>query len=328
MLNDYGSHDGSRGLRRRPGALLRFRHEGAGATAPTPGDVHQLRFELELHKLEIEMQREELQAAERAANDTVAHYKTLFELAPVPYIALDASTRIAEANIAAGELFGREPSRLQGVALTTFLDPEGAARLRGQLDEALARAGCWSCDLVLHGCGARQLVCVRMESTVLPPSSAHQCRSVLIETCELATDALSRRALPGVSSPSEHIAPEAARPSPTRSAKAVLVVEDDSIARSALEELIGCEGYTVLSAGTPEEALALTERAGHIDVLVADVRLPGLSGDQLACRLRELYPSLQVILMSGMPAPAKERSTAFLEKPIDFDLLASMIDVA
>ena len=108
--------------------------------------------------------------------------------------------------------------------------------------------------------------------------------------------------------------------------KAILVVEDDTNARTALEELFQAEGFCVLSASTPEEALALSQCAGSLDVVLADLRLPRMSGDVLARRLQEQHPSLRVILMSGMPAPQDDGSTLFVQKPIDFDALIALLD--
>jgi CheY-like chemotaxis protein len=80
----------------------------------------------------------------------------------------------------------------------------------------------------------------------------------------------------------------------------VLVVDDEPDVRKLVAAMIGSLGYSVLTADSGEHALALYESAGAtVDLLVADVVAPGMSGPQLAERLISLQPSLKVLFMSG-----------------------------
>jgi CheY-like chemotaxis protein len=86
-------------------------------------------------------------------------------------------------------------------------------------------------------------------------------------------------------------------------------------------------GYQVLEASSPAEALKLVDgHDGSVHLLVTDVRLPGMSGDQLAARLRELQPDLEVVFMSGLPEAPAAAAAAFIQKPIDIDALAEVIE--
>jgi DNA-binding NtrC family response regulator len=60
------------------------------------------------------------------------------------------------------------------------------------------------------------------------------------------------------------------------------------------------QGYTVLEAGTPGDAIRVArEHAGEIHLLMTDVIMPDMNGDQLAEILMSLYPKLKCLFMSG-----------------------------
>ena len=80
----------------------------------------------------------------------------------------------------------------------------------------------------------------------------------------------------------------------------VLVVDDESGVRMVTTNLLRRLGYDVVEASGGVEALRVAE-AGHgtIDLLISDVRMPGINGFELAIALRATDPSLDVLLMSG-----------------------------
>jgi two-component system cell cycle sensor histidine kinase/response regulator CckA len=90
-----------------------------------------------------------------------------------------------------------------------------------------------------------------------------------------------------------------------RGSETVLVVEDEEqLLRVVSGVLLRC-GYKVLGASSPAEALLLSEQhAGDIDLLLSDVIMPLLNGQQLADRLRRTRPGMKVAFMSGYTANA------------------------
>jgi len=90
-------------------------------------------------------------------------------------------------------------------------------------------------------------------------------------------------------------------------------------------------GYEVLCAEDSDEALKIAHRPGHhLDLLIADVAMPGMNGPQLAQRLRALRPNLPVLFMTGLIqediVPGTLLSEAgFLEKPFTPQALAAKI---
>ena len=110
----------------------------------------------------------------------------------------------------------------------------------------------------------------------------------------------------------------------------ILVVEDEiSILRLA-ETMIKKLGYSVLSAGTPGEAMERA-RENAVDLLITDVVMPEMSGRELADRLREHHPSMKILYMSGYTADVIARQgvldegLAFIQKPFSFRKLADRI---
>jgi len=112
----------------------------------------------------------------------------------------------------------------------------------------------------------------------------------------------------------------------------ILLVDDDKDLREFLyQHLLHC-GHSVLQAGSGAEAI---ERFRHhrndIDLLVADIVMPGLTGDQLAVQLGEKKPGLPVLFISGN-APNQVISVVrliegenFLRKPFSLEALEDAI---
>ena len=111
----------------------------------------------------------------------------------------------------------------------------------------------------------------------------------------------------------------------------ILVVEDDPALRSAIERMLRRLKCRVTMAASGDEALAFIAEGGVPDVLVTDMVMPGMSGSQLAERLRDIRPGLKVLRMSGyaydqIPQPAElDPIGPFLQKPFTMTELASAI---
>jgi PAS domain S-box-containing protein len=115
-----------------------------------------------------------------------------------------------------------------------------------------------------------------------------------------------------------------------RGAGHVLLVEDDSAARRALDEFLRSDGYTVLAAASGAEALRLCEGSKPIDLVVTDFVMPGMRGPELVKRLREARPGLPAVFMSGyatedIGSQGDAARSVYLQKPFDVDDLLARV---
>jgi CheY-like chemotaxis protein len=113
----------------------------------------------------------------------------------------------------------------------------------------------------------------------------------------------------------------------------VLLVEDETSARDGLREMLKMLGYAVTAVGSSEIAGLLPPEPAF-DLLLADVMLPGAAGTDLAPGLKERWPALKVILMSGYTEDQTIRNgvgvgtVRFLQKPFDMTTLAREVRAA
>lgn len=110
---------------------------------------------------------------------------------------------------------------------------------------------------------------------------------------------------------------------PPRSARVILVVEDEEVVRGLVRRILEAEGYSVLEAGSGGEALrtCMARPDEPVDLLLTDVVVPELTGPELVTSLRALWPGLPVLWMSGYAERASAQvdqmppNTEFLQKP-------------
>ncbi len=119
---------------------------------------------------------------------------------------------------------------------------------------------------------------------------------------------------------------------PVHGSETILLVEDEPSVRSLVRGLLQTRGYMVLEAGWSHEALEISERyRGPIHLLLTDVVMPQMSGQELAGRLEAFHPETKVLYMSGYTDNAVvrrgvlETDAAFIGKPFTSDALARKV---
>ncbi len=80
----------------------------------------------------------------------------------------------------------------------------------------------------------------------------------------------------------------------------ILLVEDEDFVRTATAEVLESAGYRLVIAGSAEQALvAYRSCSWPVDLLLADIVMPGMSGRELAIELEKFHPRARILLMSG-----------------------------
>ena len=122
----------------------------------------------------------------------------------------------------------------------------------------------------------------------------------------------------------------------TEAALRVLVAEDEALVALSLSDLFEAEGHEVAVAPDGAEALAQARRmGGALDVLVTDLNMPRMGGEDLIRALRAERPGLPVVVVTGSPPPGGAEALrrhggghgplALLHKPIDYARLAETL---
>jgi len=111
----------------------------------------------------------------------------------------------------------------------------------------------------------------------------------------------------------------------------VLIVDDELLIRDLLVEVMQNRGFTVLEAADAEQAsVILGNMNNRVDVLISDIRLPGMDGRELAKVARNLRPDLKVLFLSGYASAPREgyldSSTEFMAKPFRINEVAEHVE--
>ena len=119
-----------------------------------------------------------------------------------------------------------------------------------------------------------------------------------------------------------HVSAESTPPGGPLSGKTVLLVEDEGFIADLLVRWLARLGAQTLIAHNGQEGVRLlAENRGRVCAVIADLRLPDMSGDFMCARLREMHPRLPVLLSSGRYQRDAEEAllrtgpTGFIQKP-------------
>jgi signal transduction histidine kinase/CheY-like chemotaxis protein len=114
--------------------------------------------------------------------------------------------------------------------------------------------------------------------------------------------------------------PREVRNTPPGGTESIILVDDEDSVRRLMAHVLERNGYDVRSTGLAQEALEWIRAGAPADLLVTDMRMPGMSGPQLAEHVAALRPELRVLLISGYASDAADGAAtrtrhSFLQKP-------------
>jgi two-component system cell cycle sensor histidine kinase/response regulator CckA len=125
-------------------------------------------------------------------------------------------------------------------------------------------------------------------------------------------------------------APTPIHPLP-RASGTILLVEDEPIVRALIRAVLERTGYTILEAPDGPTALAVANDHPEIDLLLADVVMPGMTGLEVARRMNSRRPGIPIVLMSGYAEEglpllaARDTELGFLAKPFTTEALEGTV---
>lgn len=107
---------------------------------------------------------------------------------------------------------------------------------------------------------------------------------------------------------------------PSAAPAIILLVDDEPPVRDVQRRALELDGYVVKEAGSGLEGIAAIRHPAQIDLLVADLEMPGLGGAEMVRQIRMIRPDLPVLYVTGyidrlMDARPLWEGEAFLEKP-------------
>jgi two-component system, NarL family, sensor histidine kinase EvgS len=106
----------------------------------------------------------------------------------------------------------------------------------------------------------------------------------------------------------------------------ILTIDDDPISLSIAAILLESDGWTVLQAPGGRQALELLADPAHApDCILADLRMPGLAGTDLAQHLRRAAPGARLFAMTATPPPAVDGYDGVLAKPLVLEALRAAL---
>ena len=119
--------------------------------------------------------------------------------------------------------------------------------------------------------------------------------------------------------------------SPAEKHQTILVAEDETMLRMAVVELLQDAGYDVIDAADGDQGYSILQSEKPVDLLVSDVKMPGMNGYQLAEAGLALRPELRVLLMTGyaqdpLPSSIRKAGARLMHKPFDFDELVGVVE--
>ncbi|HUV14754.1 MAG TPA: SLC13 family permease, partial [Acidobacteriota bacterium] len=114
----------------------------------------------------------------------------------------------------------------------------------------------------------------------------------------------------------------------------ILLVDDENRFRVALARRLRLRGYDTIDLDNGEEAIQVARNDLELEVIVLDLKMPGMDGSEVLREIRNFRPAVQVIMLTGHGSvksamdSARLDAFAYLDKPCDFDELVRTIEEA
>lgn len=177
MSSEKDQHTAAAKLRRRAEKHLEMQTVETEISR-TGDEPRRLLHELQIHKVELEMQNAELCRARDEVEATLEKYTELYDFAPVGYVTLDRCGVICAINLTAAKLLGVERGRLTGRSFSLFVANEGRLFFSKFLENIFTSQSNQSCELSLAIAESSPFI-VQIEAVAA--TSGQECRAAIID---------------------------------------------------------------------------------------------------------------------------------------------------
>jgi two-component system NtrC family response regulator len=111
----------------------------------------------------------------------------------------------------------------------------------------------------------------------------------------------------------------------------ILIVDDSPAVSDILCQLCKLLGHDVFLASNGAEGLSLVESENQLDLVFTDYKMPVMDGEEMAGKIKTIFPNLPVVLVSGsvLPSEAELRAAGFdavVHKPFEIKMIAECIE--
>jgi DNA-binding response OmpR family regulator len=125
----------------------------------------------------------------------------------------------------------------------------------------------------------------------------------------------------------------APNPAPAMMQPVVMIVDDEPAIREIETLALKQAGFAVLPVGSPSSAIRLVEADMPVDLVIADLNMPGMNGDEMAVRLRRMRPDLKILFVTAFANELFDAqgllwtNEAYLDKPFTRDGLVEAVSL-
>jgi len=151
MSDSILEHRSMQKLRQRAEAVIDLKHESrADLNTLSSEQIRRLVHELDVYRVELEMQNEELRRTQEELEEALDKYTDLYDYAPVGYLIVQSYGIITSANITAGSILGEDRKELEGTSVQLYIDREFQDAFYKLRRSAEKEAGVQSCEIVMR----------------------------------------------------------------------------------------------------------------------------------------------------------------------------------
>ncbi|MCF8364056.1 MAG: response regulator [Prolixibacteraceae bacterium] len=275
--------------------------------------------ELLQHLEKIEQENSELTLLLKKLHGEKEHFTGLFNNAPIGYLIIDDDFRITEVNNTACESIGEERQDLLGKPFLKKIDPgfhDTFYRYYKNLETGKNIAGC---DVKLLTPASQSSV--RLVGSLRKPPKGEK-QQLHLALFEIFKEEQQETTEPPAHKNSDNVI----------ETLAVLVAEDDEIARMYLSELLEGKCRKLLFAHNGKEAVELYQANSSIDLVLMDIKMPVMDGYSAAIKIKELNKNAIIVAQTAYAlASDREKALAagcseYLVKPLIKKDLFSVIE--